>query len=120
MLLTQEKTKAEGVLEAPQTALLSTAKNQDTSTKNHAMMKAFIKVGLLGLNRFQASRHYHDTVLNSTISVLQKKYSIYFSRKRETVPNFTGGKTNVKRYWLDETNMVLAISAIEGGEVLNA
>ncbi len=81
-------------------------------TKNQAMLTAFINVGFRGLNRFQANRGHHDTVLNSTIPVLQKKYHVYFSRERETVPNFTGGTTSVMRYWLDEVNMAIAVEAL--------
>jgi hypothetical protein len=107
-----EKTKAEGVLDTLATASESTTKKQDTNTKNHSMLTAFVNASLRGLNRFQAYRQHHDSVLNSTISVLQRKYCLNFSRERETVPNFKGGKTSVMRYWLDEANRAKAIAII--------
>lgn len=107
------KTKADEVLDTPATAQVSTAKKSNVNTKNHAMLTAFVKAGKRGLNRFQAGA-LHDTVLNSTIPVLQKKYAVYFSRKLEPVLNFTGGTTHVMRYWLDDVNMAVAVAALGG------
>ena len=111
-----EKTKAAGVLDAPATALKNTTNNQYSITKNQAMLSAFIRAGRHGLNRFQAYLNHHDSVLNSTIPVLQKKYGLCFSREWERVTNFTGGKTSVMRYWLDEENIAKAIEALEAEE----
>ena len=108
------KTQTELMFEVPTTARISTNEKKITKTKNHAMITAFIAAGLRGLNRFQAYREHHDSVLNSTISVLQRKYFVYFSRELESVPNFTGGTTRVMRYWLDDENMEKAIKAIQG------
>lgn len=114
-----EKTQGELMFEVPLTTRTGSTKKQNAMTKNHAMLSAFVKVGLHGLNRFQAYREYHDSVLNSTIPILQKKYNIHFSRERELVPNFTGGTTSVNRYWLDDVNKALAIDALNGTELEN-
>ncbi|NOU24500.1 MAG: hypothetical protein HOO90_03080 [Methylotenera sp.] len=113
------KTKAEGVLDAPATANEITTKNQNGITKNQTMLSEFIQAGRRGLNRFEANRHHHDSVLNTTISDLQKKYGVYFSREMERVPNFKGTKTSVMRYWLDDVNMAIAIEALEAEESRN-
>lgn len=52
------------------------------------------------LNRFEAER-LADHILNTTISCLQSRHGITFSRKREKVPNRFGGLTSVNRYWLE-------------------
>lgn len=50
------------------------------------------------LNRFEAEKH-GDHCLPSTVSILKKKgYSI--SSHMEKVPNRFGGKTSVKRYYI--------------------
>lgn len=61
------------------------------------------------LLRFAKGKKYHrfsaeivgDHCLPSTISDLQKKHGIYFSRKTVRVPNRFGSETAVSLYWLE-------------------
>jgi len=55
-------------------------------------------------HRFSAAK-IGDSVLPSTISDLQKKYGIYFDRKRVKVPNRFGTETSVALYWLEGDNL---------------
>lgn len=77
-------------------------------TKQAAMLNLFIEKGELGLNCFEAANFHHDYVLRTTVSDLQRKYGLIFSRKMESVANAFGGKTDCKRYWLDNLNRVKA------------
>lgn len=61
------------------------------------------------LRRFAAGKKYHrfsaemvgDHALPSTISSLQRMYSIHFSRKWITLPNRFDSESRVKLYWLE-------------------
>jgi hypothetical protein len=63
------------------------------------------------LNRFEAV-NLGDTVLNTTISDLQRMHSIQFNRKMEKIKNRFGSKTNVMRYWLEGENLSRAQSIL--------
>ena len=82
--------------------------NGSLKTKQIAMLNLFIEKGELGLNCFEAANYHHDYVLRTTVSDIQRKYGIIFSRKMESVSNAFGGKTECKRYWLDDANRVKA------------
>lgn len=68
------------------------------------------------LCRFAQGERYHrfsaesvgDHCLPTTISDLQKKYSIYFERKFVAVPNRFGSKTSVMLYWLQDDSLTKA------------
>ncbi len=59
------------------------------------------------LHRFNAER-LGDHCLNTSVSDLQIKYGIYFSRKFIRVPNRFGSMTSVKLYWLENENLAKA------------
>ena len=73
-------------------------------TNQSAMLNLFLEKGEVGLNCFEAANFHHDYVLRTTVSDIQRKYGLTFSRKMESVSNAFGGKTECKRYWLDEVN----------------
>lgn len=85
----------------------------NSRTKQFAMLNLFIKKGGDGLNCFEAANFHHDYVLRTTVSDLQRKYGLTFLRKMESVPNAFGGKTDCKRYWLDEINIDKARRILE-------
>jgi hypothetical protein len=68
------------------------------------MLDLFIEKAEEGLNCFEAANYHHDYVLRTTVSDIQRKYGLVFSRKMESVSNAFGGKTECKRYWLDDVN----------------
>lgn len=106
-----DKTKAARL--APIAASESSSKRLKYNTKKFKMLKLFTRLGESGLNCFQAANSHRDYVLRSTIADLQKNYGLEFSRKRERVPNAFGGSTDCVRYWLDEKNIIKAISLLE-------
>ena len=67
-------------------------------------------------HRFSAER-VGDHCLPTTISVLQKMYSISFDRKRVNVKNRYGGESSVCLYWLSGRSLIVArkIAGIEKG-----
>lgn len=82
------------------------------STKRASMLQHFIRLGSNGINCFQAANHYHDYVLRSTVSDLQRLYGLTFSKERERVPNAFGKLTDCVRYWLPEQEMEKAIALL--------
>lgn len=79
------------------------------------------------LRRFAAGRHFNrfqaervgDHCLPTTISDLQKKYTLWFSRKLVKVPNSFGTETTVSEYWLEGESLERANSicgSIVGGD----
>jgi hypothetical protein len=81
-------------------------------TKKETMLKTFIKLGRRGLNCFEAANRYHDYVLRTTVSDLNRDYGIKFAREWEKVPNAFGKKTDCLRYWLDESNVIKAMALL--------
>lgn len=67
------------------------------------------------LHRFQAER-IGDHCVHTTVSDIQIKHGIKFSRRRVKVPNRFGKKTSVCEYWL-EGNDLLRARVIAGLEV---
>jgi hypothetical protein len=65
------------------------------------------------LNTFQA-KEIADTCLHTTISDLQARHGITFSRQWETVTNRYGTKTRVLRYRLVDANLERAQTIISG------
>ena len=78
---------------------------KEKAPKQIAMLNLFVEKGTAGLNCFEAANFHHDYVLRTTVSDLQRKYGLIFLRKMESVPNAFGGKTECKRYWLDEVSI---------------
>lgn len=66
---------------------------------------------LLGrtLNRFEAEKVVRDHCLHSTVAIIQAK-GVKVERKTEQVPDFTGGLTTVKRYWVEKNEANLAVT----------
>lgn len=109
----QDDLKNKVVSAATQTASGKT-KQQNHHTKKASMIKAFIHVGERGLNCFEAVK-FHDYVLRTTVSDLEKSCGLKFLRKWETLPNTFGKTTDCMRYWLDDENIKLA-NALIGSE----
>lgn len=86
----------------------------NSKTKQTAMLTLFVKRGEMGLNCFEAANYHHDYVLRTTVSDLQRKYGLVILRKMETVPNVFGGRTECKRYWMDDVNIAKARRILKG------
>ena len=67
-------------------------------TKIHSVAEALAHGR--SLNRFEAYRALHDSVLNSTGAEIQAR-GILVSRKEEVVPGFRGSQVRCCRYWLE-------------------
>lgn len=106
------KTKADGVLEAPASALNTSKRKKKYNTKKANMLRLFVKLNEQGLNCFEAANSHHDYVLRSTVSDLQHDYGLAFSRKYEQIPNAFGTMTDCVRYWLDDVNTAKALTVI--------
>ncbi len=63
------------------------------------------------LNTFQAKEE-GDTCLHTTVSDLQARHGIRFSRQWEEVPNRFGTKTRVLRYWLQGQDLQRACQIV--------
>lgn len=97
------------------TALLTTRKPQ-YNTKKSSIIKKFVELGSKGMTCFDAANKYHDYVLRSTVSDIQRDFGIFFEREWTKVPNSFGKYTDCVRYWLDDTNMTRAVRFLEQGE----
>lgn len=64
------------------------------------------------LNRFQAEK-YGDHVLPTTVSDLQKRFELEFSRASEKVPTSYGKPTKATRYWLEGEHLDRARRALK-------
>ncbi len=95
-----------------------------TSENRHSNNNSSGKVGKLQrmlsvfatgmrLNTFQA-KELGDTCLHTTVSDLQARHSISFSRQWEKVLNRFGTETRVLRYWLEGINLERAQAIING------
>lgn len=107
-----DKTKADGVLDAPATAFKNTKSKPKYNTKKASMLRLFIRLGDRGLNCFEAANSHHDYVLRTTVSDLQRDYDLEFTRKYEQVPNAFGTMTDCVRYWLDDVNKTKALEIL--------
>lgn len=65
------------------------------------------------LNRFEAYRELHDSVLNSTIAEIQAR-GIFVSRMEEIVPGFHGSRVRCCRYWLEFSERRKAMMLLDG------
>jgi hypothetical protein len=83
-----------------------------TGTKREAVLRAFVELGDVGMNCFEAVARCHDYVLRSSISGLQRELGITFSRKFETVGEHG---TTCARYWLADADRERAAAML--GEV---
>lgn len=111
-LQSKGKSKTVGLLDTPATSEMNTNRKLGTATKNFRMLKAILRTGDSGINCFQAANEYHDYVLRSTVTILERKYGIVISREWVDVPNAFGGTTYCKRYWLHGKNKQKALKAI--------
>lgn len=82
------------------------------TTKLFSLVQAFLDLGELGLNCFEAAHDHHDYVLRSSISELQQRYGVIFFRREEVVRNFTGGTTRCLRYWIAPESRERAFSLL--------
>lgn len=112
-----DKTKAAGL--APEAAFETTVRKPKYNTKKTSIIKRFVELGDTGMTCFDAANKYHDYVLRSTVSDIQRDFGIFFEREWTKVPNTFGGHTDCVRYWLDEANMMKAINFLAQGEVLH-
>jgi len=69
------------------------------------------------LNTFQA-KELGDTCLHTTISDLQARHNVTFSRQWEKIKNRFGTETRVLCYWLEGVNLERAQAIISGGPML--
>lgn len=83
-------------------------------TKKEAILKKFIELGSLGINCFESANKFHDYVLRTTVSDLNRDYGIEFKRKWEKVPNAFGKQTDCVRYWLDDNGINKALAVLGG------
>jgi hypothetical protein len=101
--LEADKTKAEGVLDAPSTTpkiTLTKSKNNPLPRKWQRVLTAFLD--FKSFNRFEAERRLNDHCLHSTVSTLQS-FGVTIFRETETVKGWQGIPTRVCRYWIDRT-----------------
>lgn len=98
----------------PQNGYLRTnSKKPKRAGKLDLMLNAFANGS--HLNRFQAER-LGDHCLHTTVSDLQLRHSIRFSRKWVKVPNRFGSRTRVMSYWLDGEDLIKASEIVGQGE----
>lgn len=74
-------------------------------TKEIRMLALFVDG--FKLNRIEAIPH-GDTCLNSTVSKLESKHQLHFSRRNEKRRNAHGMDSTFTRYWLEGENLELA------------
>jgi hypothetical protein len=110
-----DKTKATG---GNQMAFESTTKKPQYNTKKSSILKKFIELGDVGMTCFDAANRYHDYVLRSTVSDIQRDFGIQFARERIKVPNSFGKFTDCMRYWLDDFNRAKATNFLSQREAL--
>jgi len=92
--------------------------NKPTSTRR---IRRSTKIGrVLGelakgrsLNRFEAYRELHDSVLNSTIAEIQAR-GIFVCRTEEIVRGFHGSRVRCCRYWLEFSERRKAMMLLDG------
>lgn len=60
-----------------------------------------------GLNRFEAYRELHDSVLNSTVAKIERP-GVVVARRPEIVPGHAGSRVACSRYWLTDENCKMA------------
>lgn len=83
--------------------------NKKKLGKLDSMLERFVKSQ--ALNRFSAER-VGDHCLPTTISGLQIRYGLKFSREWTKVPNRFGTVTSVMSYWLEGADQLERASAI--------
>jgi hypothetical protein len=84
-----------------------------SNTKKASILKHFVELGERGMTCFEAANRYHDYVLRSTVSGIQRDFSVFFLKERVKVPNSFGTQTDCVRYWLDPVNRTKAIRLLE-------
>ena len=93
-------------------------KNENATYVNPNIVSTLDDLGKLNsmLLNFASGKHFNrfdaevvgDHCLPSTISDLQKRDGLTFSRKWEKVPNRFGTFTKVMRYWLEGDSLIRA------------
>jgi hypothetical protein len=96
----------------------STVRKPHSNTKKASVIKRFVELGDRGMTCFDAANKYHDYVLRSTVSGIQRDFGIEFRKEWTKVPNSFGTLTDCVRYWLDEGNRAKAINLFGFEEVL--
>jgi hypothetical protein len=104
-------------LDGTNEAALGTTRKLNDNTKKAKILNKFVELGTQGINCFEAANRYHDYVLRSTVSGLQRDYGIQFMREWIKVPNSFGSHTDCMRYWLDEVNKAKARRLLKNEEV---
>ena len=98
-----DKTKADGVLEAPAPTFINELNKPNNNTppkKWQRVLSAFLDDKTF--NRFESERLLNDHCLHSTVSFLERSGVTIF-RKFETVSGWQGLPTRVCRYWIDNS-----------------
>ncbi len=96
----------------PDTQIKSDTNHSKSAGKLYSMLRHF-STGIR-LHRFDAEK-LGDHCLHTTVSDLQIRHFIRFSREWIKVPNRFGSKTRVKSYWLEGDNLLKAKRIIQGG-----
>lgn len=102
-----ERTSPE--IEAPGSREKQKRLKLDRSTKLGNVLLALVERRHDGLNRFDAMRLCHDSVLPSTISSLFHEYGIEFDREFERIPGHAGSVVDVVRYRLTDKGYADAV-----------
>jgi len=82
--------------------------------KIHRILAAFANGE--SLNFIEAQQRYHDRSLHSTVSEIQRDYSIMVSRKPETISGYMGCPTHCRRYWMEPDQKAKALEILGGAE----
>jgi len=90
------------VMSGPEVITKQAKPNTNTNTNTKGKLNAMLRLFADGerLHRFQAER-IGDHCLPTSVSDLQIKHLIKFSRERVKVPNRFGSGTSVCEYWLE-------------------
>lgn len=99
-------------------AALDTTRKPKYNTKKSSIINKFVELGDRGMTCFDAANRYHDYVLRSTVSDIQRDFGLSFKREWVKVPNSFGKMTDCMRYWLDDVNRQKAVKLLSRGEVL--
>lgn len=82
--------------------------NTATTAKDPVKIERVFKMLLDGWKgtKFQAETQLHDHCLNTSVSIIQRRYNIKVSRKWITIPGYQGLSTHCKLYWIEPSDAV--------------